>query len=83
VGEAVQLGAREVFVLQVGRIERPLTVPPPAVGGGAGGVRDHPAAPVRPRACGAAAVTSLVKYTGCGGYTLRSGTRPNFRGLMT
>ncbi len=27
IGEAVRLGAREVFVLQVGRIERPLTVP--------------------------------------------------------
>jgi chitinase len=29
------------------------------------------------------AVTCLVKNTGCGGYTLRSGTNPNFRGLMT
>jgi NTE family protein len=27
IGEAVRLGARRVFVLQVGRIERPLTVP--------------------------------------------------------
>ncbi|MEV4132045.1 glycosyl hydrolase family 18 protein [Dactylosporangium sp. NPDC049742] len=30
-----------------------------------------------------AAVNCLVKGTGCGGYTLRGGTSPNFRGLMT
>nr|MDT0659248.1 glycosyl hydrolase family 18 protein [Micromonospora sp. DSM 115978] len=30
-----------------------------------------------------AAVTCLVRGTGCGGYTPRSGTNPNFRGLMT
>jgi chitinase len=29
------------------------------------------------------AVTCLVKGTNCGGYTPRSGTNPNFRGLMT
>jgi chitinase len=29
------------------------------------------------------AVGCLVKGTGCGGYTPRSGTNPNFRGLMT
>ncbi|MEU4689102.1 glycosyl hydrolase family 18 protein [Actinoplanes sp. NPDC023714] len=29
------------------------------------------------------AVTCLVKGTNCGGYTVRSGTNPNFRGLMT
>ncbi|AGL20694.1 chitinase [Actinoplanes sp. N902-109] len=29
------------------------------------------------------AVTCLVKNTNCGGYTVRSGTNPNFRGLMT
>ena len=38
-----------IFVLQVGRIERPLTRAPPAVGGRAGRVRDRPPAPVRPR----------------------------------
>ena len=37
-----------VFVLQVGRIERPLTAPTQAVGGRVGGVRDRPPAPVRP-----------------------------------
>ncbi|MEV0130654.1 glycosyl hydrolase family 18 protein [Dactylosporangium sp. NPDC050688] len=30
-----------------------------------------------------AAVNCLVKGTGCGSYTLRGGTSPNFRGLMT
>ena len=29
------------------------------------------------------AVTCLVKGSNCGGYTVRSGTNPNFRGLMT
>jgi chitinase len=29
------------------------------------------------------AVTCIVKNTDCGGYTMRSGTNPNFRGLMT
>jgi chitinase len=29
------------------------------------------------------AVTCLVKGSNCGGYTPRSGTNPNFRGLMT
>ncbi|GAA2507328.1 chitinase [Winogradskya humida] len=29
------------------------------------------------------AVTCLVKGTNCGGYTVRSGTNPSFRGLMT
>ena len=39
-----------VFVLQVGRIDRPLTVPRAAVGGGAGDLRGRPPAPLRPRA---------------------------------
>jgi chitinase len=30
-----------------------------------------------------AAVNCLVKNSGCGGYTLRGGTNPDFRGLMT
>jgi chitinase len=29
------------------------------------------------------AVTCLVKGSNCGGYAVRSGTNPNFRGLMT
>jgi len=29
------------------------------------------------------AVTCLVKGANCGGYPVRSGTNPNFRGLMT
>ena len=45
---------RRIFVLQVGRIERPLTPAPAAVGDRAGRVRDRPAAPVRPRDGGAA-----------------------------
>jgi len=28
-------------------------------------------------------VTCLVKGTNCGSYAVRSGTNPNFRGLMT
>ena len=46
VGRAVSLGATRIFVLHVGRIEQPLTVPTPAVGGRPGRVRDRPAAPV-------------------------------------
>ena len=49
-GRAVSLGADRVFVLQVGRIDRPLTVPTPAVAGRPRLVRDRPAPPVRPRA---------------------------------
>ena len=49
VGRAVQLGATRVFVLQVGRIDRPLSAPTTPVGGGPGLLRDRPAAPVRPR----------------------------------
>ncbi len=46
VGRAISLGARTVYVLHVGRIERPLTVPRRALGGGPGRVRDRPPAPV-------------------------------------
>ena len=49
VGRAVLLGATRIFVLQVGRIDRPLKPPRTAVGGGAGVVRDRAPAPVRPR----------------------------------
>ena len=49
-GRAVALGADVVYVLQVGRIDRPLTVPTAALGGGAGVVRDRAPAPLRPRA---------------------------------
>ena len=42
-------GADRVFVLQVGRIDRPLTAAAPAVGGGPGLLRDRAPAPVRPR----------------------------------
>ena len=46
VGRAVELGADRVFVLQVGRIDRPLPAPTQAVGGRAGDLRDRPPAPV-------------------------------------
>ena len=58
VGRAVALGAAPLFVLQVGRIDRPLRSPRPAVGGRPGLVRDRPAAPVRPRHGRAARRTS-------------------------
>ena len=49
-GGRSQLGATLVYVLQVGRIDRPLHRAQAAVGGGPGVLRDRPAAPVRPRA---------------------------------
>ena len=45
-GRAVARGADRVFVLQVGRIDRPLTRAEAAVGGRPGLVRDRPSAPV-------------------------------------
>ena len=48
VGRAVGCGADRIFVLQVGRVDRPLGRAPPAVGGRPGLVRDRPAAPVPP-----------------------------------
>ena len=46
-GRAVALGADRVFVLQVGRIDRPLSRAEAAVGGRPGLLRDRPPAPVR------------------------------------
>ena len=46
VGRAVALGATTVYVLHVGRIERPLTVPRRPWEVGPGRVRDRPQAPV-------------------------------------
>ena len=49
-GRAIALGADRVFVLQVGRIDRPLKPPQPSVGGRPGLLRDRPPPPVRARA---------------------------------
>ena len=49
VGRAVELGATRVFVLQVGRIDRPLVDAAQAVGGRPGLLRDRSSAPVRAR----------------------------------
>src|SRR4051794_12505646 len=42
IGEAVRIGARLIFVLQVGRVERPLSVPRRPGGGGQGGFEIAP-----------------------------------------
>ena len=49
VGRAVECGAERIFVLQVGRVDRPLQAAPQAVGGGPGVLRDRPPAPLPPR----------------------------------
>ena len=49
-GRAVSLGADRVFVLQVGRIDRPLAVPRRPWQVARVSLRDRPAPPVRPRA---------------------------------
>ena len=49
VGRAVELGAERIFVLQVGRIDRPLTVRQAPVGGRAGELRGRPPAPLHAR----------------------------------
>ncbi len=46
VRRAFDLGATTIYVLQVGRIERKLTVPASALGGGAGGARGGAPAPL-------------------------------------
>ena len=45
-GRAVARGADRVFVLQVGRIDRPLSRPEAPVGGRQGVLRDRPPAPL-------------------------------------
>ena len=49
VGRAVELGADRIFVLQVGRIDRPLKVPEAPVGGRAGQLRGRPPPPLHAR----------------------------------
>ena len=63
-GRAVELGATRVFVLQVGRIDRPLKPPQATVGGGAGLLRDRAPAPVRPRAGRAAGRRRVPRAAG-------------------
>jgi NTE family protein len=50
IGRAVELGADEIYVLHVGRIERPLEVPRTAAGRRPRQLRDLPPPPIRPRA---------------------------------
>ena len=50
VARAHQLGATRIFVLQVGRVDRPLAAAAAALGGRAGLLRGRPPAPDEPRA---------------------------------
>ena len=67
VGRAVECGASRIFVLQVGRVDRPLSVPRRAVGGRPGVVRDRPPAPLPPGDGRAARRTSTAHVLPTGG----------------
>ena len=69
VGRAVECGATAVFVLQVGRVDRPLRAAAQAVGGRPGLLRDRPPAPVPPRDGRAARRTSTAHVLPTGGGT--------------